>query len=244
MQVDALAIDLRPRSMMEAADLGVRLVQSRAKSVWGSFAPVYVAVAAIALASVEIAHWLPTLILFWLKPWLDRSLLFVLSRAVFGEETRFRDLWQAQRTVWWSQLWRTLTLRRLSPWRSYTQAAYQLEGQRGGALRKRTAQLLRGKRGSAVLMHAAFAHLDAIFVGTLFLLAAWFWPSLFEGGLFGVFGTEESTLGAFLSALAYAVVVFIVEPFYVAAGFAMYLNRRVELEAWDVEQEFRRAFAS
>ena len=33
------------------------------------------------------------------------------------------------------------------------------------------------------------------------------------------------------------------EPFYVAAGFAMYLNRRVELEAWDIEQEFRRAFA-
>jgi hypothetical protein len=24
----------------------------------------------------------------------------------------------------------------------------------------------------------------------------------------------------------------------------MYLNRRVELEAWDVEQEFRRAFAT
>jgi len=29
----------------------------------------------------------------------------------------------------------------------------------------------------------------------------------------------------------------------VAAGFAMYLNRRVELEAWDIEQELRRACA-
>ena len=37
-------------------------------------------------------------------------------------------------------------------------------------------------------------------------------------------------------------VVGLVEPFFVAAGFAMYLNRRVELEAWDIEQEFRRAF--
>jgi hypothetical protein len=34
----------------------------------------------------------------------------------------------------------------------------------------------------------------------------------------------------------------VLEPFYVAAGFAMYLNRRVELEAWDIEQEFRRGF--
>ncbi len=40
------------------------------------------------------------------------------------------------------------------------------------------------------------------------------------------------------------VVVAFLEPFYVAAGFAMYLNRRAELEAWDVEQELRRAFAS
>ena len=38
--------------------------------------------------------------------------------------------------------------------------------------------------------------------------------------------------------------VMFLEPFYVAAGFAMYLNRRAELEAWDIEQEFRRAFAA
>jgi hypothetical protein len=41
---------------------------------------------------------------------------------------------------------------------------------------------------------------------------------------------------------AYFVVVLFLEPFYVAAGFAMYLNRRTQLEAWDIEQEFRRAF--
>ena len=43
--------------------------------------------------------------------------------------------------------------------------------------------------------------------------------------------------------VAYAIAVLFLEPFYVAAGFAMYLNRRAELEAWDIEQEFRRAFA-
>ena len=43
-------------------------------------------------------------------------------------------------------------------------------------------------------------------------------------------------------AVAYALVIGFLDPFYVAAGFAMYLNRRAELEAWDVEQELRRAF--
>jgi len=49
---------------------------------------------------------------------------------------------------------------------------------------------------------------------------------------------------AFAAPVAYAIVVLFLEPFFVAAGFAMYLNRRADLEAWDIEQEFRRAFAS
>jgi len=44
--------------------------------------------------------------------------------------------------------------------------------------------------------------------------------------------------------IAYAIAVLFLEPFYVAGGFAMYLHRRAELEAWDIEQEFRRAFAA
>ena len=47
-----------------------------------------------------------------------------------------------------------------------------------------------------------------------------------------------------ISSLAYAAAVGFMEPFYVAAGFGLYLNRRVELEAWDIEQEFRRAFSA
>ena len=55
--------------------------------------------------------------------------------------------------------------------------------------------------------------------------------------------SEDNLTVAFASAAVYALVVAFLEPFYVAAGFALYVNRRVELEAWDVEQELRRAFA-
>jgi hypothetical protein len=47
---------------------------------------------------------------------------------------------------------------------------------------------------------------------------------------------------AVISPLSYALAILFIEPFYVSAGFAMYLNRRAQLEAWDIEQEFRRAF--
>jgi hypothetical protein len=244
MQVDALAVDLRPRSMMEATDLGVRLVQLRARSVWRTVALPYLVIVALALSTVEIAGWLPALLIFWFKPWLDRSLLFVLSRAVFGEETRFADLWQARRSVWWGSLLHTLTLRRLSPWRSFTQAVHQLEGQGGTARRKRRTQFLRGKKGAATAMHLAFAHLEFVFVIAVLALAIWFDPQGNTGrNIFDLLRADDSVATSLLSATVYAGIVLLLEPFYVAAGFAMYLNRRVELEAWDIEQEFRRAFA-
>ncbi|RTQ30831.1 hypothetical protein EJP69_27750 [Variovorax gossypii] len=242
MQVDGLAIALRPRPMAEAADLGAQLVRSHARSVWRTFLPVYIVTVLLALSTVEIAGWLPSLLIFWLKPWLDRSLLFVHSRAVFGQETRWSDLWANRRTVWGGQLLRTLLWRRFSPWRSFTQAIDQLEGQRGSARRKRRTQLLRGRRGAATGMQLVFANVEMALDICLLSLLFWFAP---EGGtrdLFGWLTQSDAWLQSLLTAGAYALVVGVLEPFYVAAGFAMYLNRRVELEAWDIEQEFRRGF--
>jgi hypothetical protein len=243
MHVDALAVQLRPRPMYEAADLGVRLVQAHARSVYGSFLPVYAVVAVLALSTAELAGWLPGLIVFCLKPWLDRSLLFVLSRAVFGEATRWHDLWHSGRPVWLGQLLSTLTWRRLSPWRAYTQPAYQLEGQRGAQRSSRRQQLLSGKRGPALAMQAAFVHVEAVLVGGLMILPFWLTPRSTGSQLWQWFTQGDHPAAALLTALPYVLVVGVVEPFYVAAGFAMYLNRRVELEGWDIEQEFRHAFA-
>lgn len=241
--ISALSVHLRPRLMTEAADLGARLVQAHARSVYGSFLPVYAVVAMLALGTVELAPWLPGLIVFWLKPWLDRSLLFALSRAVFGERTRFSDLWQAKRQVWGGQWLATLTLRRLSPWRAYTQPVLQLEGQPRRARRTRRLQLLNGKRGAALAMHAALSHVEGVLLAAILALSFWLTPPASRTQLFQWFTESGSVLASLLLTVPYVLVVLLVEPFYVAAGFAMYLNRRVELEAWDIEQELRRAFA-
>jgi len=243
-KIEAISVQLRPRSMSEATDLGVRLVQANARSVWATFAPVWAVVALLALACGSIAPWLPSLIIFCMKPWLDRTLLFVLSRAVFGTPTRLSDVWTAQRTVWWQQLLSTLTWRRLSPWRSYTQPARQLEGQRGAAGRARRKQLLNGKHGAAFGMQQAFWHFEALLVIGTILLFIWFAPTSPQRTFLETIALLNDPVVMMLYTMVYAAVVLLVEPFYVGAGFAMYLNRRVELEAWDVEQEFRLAFAA
>jgi uncharacterized membrane protein YciS (DUF1049 family) len=230
--------------MSEAADLGAALVRQHAASVWCTFLPLYGVVVLLALSTVEIASWLPTTIIFCIKPWLDRSLLFILSRAVFGESTRWADLWHERRAVWGGQLLRSLFWRRLSPWRSYTQAIEQLEGQRGSARGKRRTQLLRGRRGAATGLQTAFANAEMALYLALLSIALWFAPDGDLRTMFTWLVADESVAVSVLVAVAYAAVVGLLEPFYVGAGFAMYLNRRVELEAWDIEQEFRRDFAT
>ena len=243
MRVDGLAIALRPRPMAEAADLGAALVRAHAASVWRSFLPLYGVVVLVSLCTAEFATWLPATLIFMLKPWLDRSLLFILSRAVFGQATRWNDLWQQRRVVWGGQLLRSLFWRRLSPWRSYTQAVEQLEGQRGSARRKRRAQILRGRRGAATGLQFAFANVEMALYLAVLSIALWFAPEGSLRNVFAWFNDSDSVPVSVLAASAYAAVVGLLEPFYVGAGFAMYLNRRVELEAWDIEQEFRRDFA-
>lgn len=244
MRVDAFVIRLRPRNNLEAADLGVRLCQVSARSVFVCYLAVLVPVAAVAFSTFEMAPWAPALVLWWAKPWLDRTILFVLSRAAFGQATRPADLLREQRQIWWSQLLSTLTVRRLSPWRSFTQPVHQLEGLRGAELRKRAWQIRSGRTRAGAGMTSIFSLVENLLVIGAASLAAWFAPgdSSVATLLDDLFSTPTSTAVSLLFSVAYLGTIAFLEPFYVAAGFALYLNRRAELEAWDIEQELRRVF--
>jgi hypothetical protein len=225
---------------MEAADLGVRLCQSAARPVYLCYWAVGLPVVALSLATFEIADWLPGLLIWWAKPWFDQTILFVLSRAAFGQPTALGDVWNAQRRIWWSQLPLSLTLRRLSPWRSFTQPVYQLEGLPLLKARRRVLQIRRGKTTPAVLMTSAFGTAEAVLTVAVTSFVFWFTPGELSSAT--LYSQHMPAYIAFCMMIAYALVVLFLEPFYVAAGFAMYLNRRAELEAWDIEQELRRAF--
>ncbi len=236
-----MTLTLRPRAIWEGCDLGIRLLQSNLRSAYACYLMVALPLFALCFATYEIAPWLPATLIWWSKPWLDRTLLFVLSRALFGVATRPADVWEARREVWWAQWLETVTLRRLSASRSFTQPVRQLEGLTGRARATRVRQLAARHRGIARAMTQAFAAAELALVLSLISLGVWLAPR--HGGdswLAWLAGAAKPE--TFALTLSYAVAVAFVEPFYVAAGFGMYLNRRVELEAWDIEQEFRRAF--
>jgi hypothetical protein len=242
-RIDSLVLQMRPRAPHEAADLGVRLCQAVAGDVYRCYLVVAIPFMVLALSLFEVGHLLPIFVIWFAKPWLDRTILFVLGRAAFGQRTTPGDLWREQREVWWRQFFLMWTWRRLSPWRSFTQPVYQLEGQAFFRMRQRVLQLRRRHSGSALMMTQAFMWAEFGLMLGVMSLTFWFQPdqdfSIWE------FITGESEIAVqLIGSISYALAVLFLEPFYVAAGFGMYLNRRAELEAWDIEQEFRRAFAS
>jgi hypothetical protein len=220
----------------------VRLLQSWAGSVYGSYLAVALPLFALFLLTAPIAGWLPMLLVWLSKPWLDRTILFSLSRALFAERTAIADLWAHRREVWVDGLTAALTLQRLSASRSFKQPILQLEGLSGAALRARIRQLTARHRGVARVLTIAFANAELALVLSVLSLQFWFSPhdtQMPQSWLSGWYGAGARPMNA----IAYPAAVAFLEPFYVAAGFGMYVNRRVELEAWDIEQEFRRAFA-
>jgi hypothetical protein len=245
-QVDSLTVRLRPRGPFEAADLGARLCQQAAASVYRCYGAVALPLMVLCIACFPIAPWLPAAVLWCCKPWLDRTVLFVLSRAAFGQPTTLGELWDAQRQVWWRQLILTFTVQRLSPWRSFTQPVYQLEGLSLLTAHKRVLQIRGRNTRPATLVTSAFATAETCLAISIISLVFWLAPTgqtpevsaLFTGGA----GVSDFML--LVPSISYALAVLFLEPFYVAAGFAMYLNRRAELEAWDIEQDLRRAFAT
>jgi hypothetical protein len=239
-----IAIALRRRSPYEAMDLGLAMLQRWWRLVYLPHLMLAALTGALAFGAAWLLGrpWLALVLVWWLKPVSDRLVLHVLSRAVFGERQGTRKVFSDTRQ-WFNA---DLILPLLFRWwpdmaRSFYLPARQLEGQRGAAGRARRSQLGRRMHGSAVMLTItciAFEWLVLYF--SLGLLTELLLPAasretrdFFALAFDGDFWTWDD-------ALAYFGAVTLLEPFYAAAGFALYLNRRSALEGWDIEVALRR----
>lgn len=243
MALENLAIEARRRSGWEALDLGLVMLRQ-----WRS--PVYRAWFAtwglFALALSPLLWWSPAwfgVLVWWLKPLFDRVLLKVYAEAAFGEAPTVRDVWRALPGLMRrSGLIAGLTWGRINTARSFLLPIVQLEGQRGRAARERRKLLSRRSMGHAVWLTYACIHFVLFLELSALVLMKMLMPSeapdLFEWGAY--LQGEESHWAIIAANLAWLAAESMVEPYYVAAGFSLYLARRSELEGWDIELAFRR----
>jgi hypothetical protein len=187
--------------------------------------------------------WLATLAMWWLKPWFDHVPLYVLSRATFGEVPTLRQTLQAQ---WrWSgrRVWPYLTWRRLGPVRALYLPVDQLEGNTGAvasARRRALSAPIYGATFLMTLMCLVFAFL--LQLGMLGLIVV-FIPNVYFSAVFdqarSVWSASPWWMVLSLN-VTFWLATSVIEPFYIGAGFGLYINRRTQLEAWDIELAFRR----
>ncbi|MES2917765.1 MAG: hypothetical protein V4729_04005 [Pseudomonadota bacterium] len=241
MRLADLRLAVRPRSPWEAMDLGVRLVQDEAGLVWRTWftvtLPVLLGVLALTLWWGEQPWYL---LLWWLKPLFDVALLLVLSRRVFGDRlgpgATLRLLAGSLR----QGLAGHLLWRRFSMSRSYLLPVWLLENLPASERSARLALLRHRYTGRARWLQIALLHVEGLLCLTCLSLLFWFVPDSVVPDLWELFTTGSDTpLVQASILLAYYAAMSVVEPFYVAAGFTLYLNRRTELEAWDLELAFR-----
>jgi hypothetical protein len=247
-----IAIALRRRTPWEAMDLGLTMLQRWWRQVYMAHCLVAVPLMAAAIGAGWLLGraWVAIAIVWWLKPLYDRVVLHVLSRAVFGELPGSRQV-LAQAGQWLrSGLLSYLLVRWWpDPARSFDLPVRQLEGQKGRAARERRVVLGRrvGAYASALTLVCLAIEILVLW-SSLGLLAQLFLPAkAYEGSslpelLVGA-SDDDAAAFSFGETLAYAFAVLLFEPFYVAAGFALYLNRRTLLEGWDIEVALRRIAA-
>ncbi len=248
MRLEDLTIALRPRLPWEAADLGCTLVRrdyGRLLLLWLiTVVPLWII---LGLLLWDRPLWFG-FVAWWLKPLYDRVPLFHLSRAAFGARPTLRETLRAWPRLWSRFLLSALLFRRLSFIRSFALPVWMLEGQRGGAVRKRVNMLATDGGGSGTSLTAIFVHLElAVWLGLSALISsigpASGLPDLKEMLLNPDAFMEVSAAEMWFNNALYLAAITMIEPFYVGAGFGLYLNSRIKIEGWDIELTFRRLAA-
>lgn len=246
MKLETLTVELRPRSSWEAMELGAALVRRHAAAIWTPWLLVTGAVFVLLnLAAWAVGQiWLAWLLMWWLRPVFDRIPQYVLSRAVFGSVPGTAETLRAQLRWGWKPMLGHLTWRRFSPMRAAMLPIDLLEGADPARLAERRRVIGGGVSGPAVLLTLACQNFLLALVLSAVLLVTLFVPNeLLPEAARAAWAmlSEDPPAWALIAfnAVDWLAVAFI-EPFYVGAGFGLYLNRRTQLEAWDLEIAFRR----
>ncbi len=240
MDLDRISVAIRPRSEREAIDLGLHMVQAHARDIYPPWAIIILASAAF-LAAALPGYPLIALLLFWLAlPIYDRIVVHVLSNALFGDAPGWRETLASL-----PSLLRAMSLNplnRIDFTRSFNLPVIQLEALRPSRRTRRIGTLQRHVRGTAVALTAAFLMIQLVLLVGLLALG----PLLLPDGMLGKLSVDLGGAAywnkatPWLFAGAYVLVTLFLEPFYVGAGFSLYLNRRAMLEGWDLEIGLRR----
>ena len=242
MQLDQLRLHLRRRTEWEALELGRAMLRAWKRPVYRAWCGTFIPFAALATLALWPWPGVSGLVIWWCKPIFDRVLLYVYSQCAIGADPTIREVYRALPSILRrSGLLAWLTVHRLGPARSFLLPVWLLERQHGRAARAR-GRLLKRRAGSyAVWLTMTCAVMGVALYASQILV----FEALVPIGREGLFSWDQWMSGSLNHTALVLLTLFatgaacVTEPLYIASGFSLYLNRRAELEAWDVELRFR-----
>lgn len=249
MNLDAVTAELRPRSAWEAADFGVRLVRRDARAIYRAWFATSLPLLVLALGIVYLSPWpgLALLVYWWLEPIVDAPILDIIARRLFGGDPEVGRTVRSTPALAWRNRLFLLTPWRLHLARSIAMPVTQLERLSGSPRRKRAAVLNNSLLNHGIGLTVAYHHLVVVvylgvLLGALTLVPIEYrsW-SAFDVA-FSLFESDSRHASA-ANLLLFYVAQSLLEPWFVGAGFGLYINCRTRLEAWDIEVAFRRMVA-
>ncbi len=246
MELERISVVLRPRAPREALDLGAALLRANAAAVWSAWfaftLPVFVL--CNALGVLLGLPWLGLVLVWWLKPLFDRLPLYVLSRAVFDRAPGWRETLRGQRQWSWRSTLAGLSWLRIDSSRALRLPLDLLEGAPRQQRAARWKVLRRRITGETSLLTYGCLQFELVLFLSCWLFALLLIPHEWRPESLAGFFRDDVQVAATPWILAGATVAYLamsaIEPLYVACGFALYLNRRTQLEAWDIDLAFRR----
>ncbi|HEL2959771.1 TPA: DUF4129 domain-containing protein [Stenotrophomonas maltophilia] len=246
MRIDHLDVVLRARSGWEAMELGNALARRHARAVWGSW---LLASAPLFVIFNALGWWLDAfgwawLAMWWCKPLFERAPLYVLSRGIFGEPVGALSALRVQRHWGNNGFWGYLGWRRFSVLRSLCLPVNLLEGNAPDQRGPRRRAVAAGAAGAALVLTVACMAFEAALVsgaiGAVFMFMPLELMSESWRAAWDMIGRDTPAWARLGFNLACWLASVMIGPFFVGGGFGLYLNRRTQMEAWDVEIALRR----
>jgi len=238
MDLDKLQFKASVRSGWQAIDLGFLMARSWWRSLFLVAAiPSTLLFLPLLLIFWEQPYW-AAIIVWWLKPFWERLPLYFASRRVFAEEVQELDILRQIKTLYRKDFFAWFLWRRLSFNRAFDAPVTVLEDLKGKA-RSQRLNVLHGKHTDIAFSNQIVCFCFEVIVATgLFATLLFFIPDSLDLEIYD--NVDQLTLvGYWIYTICAYIAIVLVLPFHTMAGFALYLNRRIELEAWDIEITFR-----
>ena len=234
------AVLFRRRSGWEATDMGILLWRTNCFPIlFFTGIPLIIFFITFQITIKLELDWfkqIMLLVIWWIKPLLDRFCLHVVSVRFFEPHASFRRLFRGLGRTIRTGLADDLLWRRLSPFRSARMPLRVLEHINGSNYKRRVQLLSRNGLGFGLpLTLICIGIVMALNMGELLFLNSIF--NMVKGTNSNIiqFINEENN---FVSAL-YLINAILIETLYITMGFSLYINSRVETEGWDIELLFK-----